>query len=143
MTRHVVLLTDAHEAPAPALVETLREAGLVVFIEGLREPEVAARVALKAMHGPSFRFDAQQPVAVLYEVHTGVDTVELHGISEHAQSIWPGTPLVACRHKANGNKLVGGRILDDTALKRLGFRAIVEEPAQLPVLLRGLEDKGV
>jgi diguanylate cyclase (GGDEF)-like protein len=142
MTRHVVLLTDAHEAPAPVLVETLREAGLVVFIEGLREAEVAARVALMAMHGPAFRYDAPQPVAVLYEVYPGASTVEIHAVLEHAQSIWPGTPLVACRHNANGNKANGARVLDNTALKRLGFRAIADDPAQLPVLLRDMEDKG-
>jgi diguanylate cyclase (GGDEF)-like protein len=142
MARHVVLLTDAHDAPAPVLVETLREAGLVVFIEGLRETEVAARVALKAMHGAESPYDGPQPVAILYEVHPGVDTVELHAVHQHAQAIWPRTPLVACRHKANGNKLSDARILDNTALKRLGFRATADEPAQLPVLLRDLEDKG-
>lgn len=141
MTRHVVLLTDANEAPAPVLVEALREAGLVVFVEGLREAEVAARVALKAMHGPEPRYDAPQPVAVLYEVYPGANTVELHAVLEHAQSIWPRTPLIACRHKANGNKPSGARVLDNTALKRLGFRAIADEPAQLPVLLRDMEDK--
>src|ERR687884_569293 len=124
MTPHVVLLTDAHEAPAPVLVETLRDAGLVVFIEGLREAEVAARVALKAERASkSGRDEAPQPVAVLYEVHAGVDTVELHAVREHAQSIWPSAPLVACRHKANGNTPHGARVLDNTVLKRLGFRA--------------------
>ncbi|MBD0369500.1 MAG: sensor domain-containing diguanylate cyclase [Pyrinomonadaceae bacterium] len=142
MTRHVVLLTDAHEAPAPQLVETLREAGLVVFIEGLREAEVAARVALHEMHGAAFRYDAPQPVVVLYEVHPGTSTVELHAVREHVQTIWPRTPLVACRHKANGSRATGARVLDNTALKRLGFRVIADEPAQLPVLLRDLEDKG-
>ncbi|HYO92539.1 MAG TPA: sensor domain-containing diguanylate cyclase, partial [Pyrinomonadaceae bacterium] len=141
MTRHVVLLTDAHGAPAPVLVETLREAGLLVCVEGLRGAEVAARVALKAMHGPEEHYDGSQPVAVLYEVHPGVNTVELHAVLEHAQSIWPGAPLVACRHNANGNKPSGARILDSTALKRLGFRAIADEPAQLPVLLRDMADK--
>ncbi|HEX8176104.1 MAG TPA: sensor domain-containing diguanylate cyclase [Pyrinomonadaceae bacterium] len=141
MTRHVVLLTDAHGTPAPVLVETLREAGLLVFIEGLREAEVAARVALKAMHGPEERVYASQPVAVLYEVYPGANTVQIHAVLEHAQSIWPGAPLVACRHKENGNKFSGARPLDSTALKRLGFRAIADEPAQLPVLLRDMEDK--
>jgi diguanylate cyclase (GGDEF)-like protein len=143
MTRHVILLTDAHEAPAQTLVETLREAGLVVFVEGLREAEVAARVALKAERARSSgRDDAPQPIAVLYEVFPGVDTVELHAVREHAHSIWPGTPLVACRHKANGNGRPGVRILDNTALKRLGFRAIADQPAQLSVLLRELEGRG-
>lgn len=141
MTRHVVLLTDAHGTPAPVLVETLREAGLLVFIEGLREAEVAARVALKAMHGPFEQDHPSQPVAVLYEVHPGASTVQVHAVLVHAQSIWPGTPLVACRHKSNGNEFSDARLLDSTALKRLGFRAIADEPAQLPVLLRDMEDK--
>jgi diguanylate cyclase (GGDEF)-like protein len=143
MTRHVILLTDAHEAPAPVLVETLREAGMVVVIEGLRETEVAARVALKEGRSKSAeRDEAPQPVAVLYEVPAGVNPVELHGVREHAQSIWPRTPLVACRHKANGHSHAGARTLDNTVLKRLGFRAIADEPAQLPVLLREMEGRG-
>ena len=142
MIRHVVLLTDEHIAPAPVLVETLREAGLVVCIEGLREAEVATRVALKEMHGPSVRHDASQPVAVLYEVHPGVGTVEIHAVREHAQAMWPGTPLVACLHKANGNQQGDARLIDNTALKRLGFSAIADAPAQLPVLLREMEGRG-
>ena len=142
MTRHVILLTDAHEAPAPVLVETLRAAGLVVLIEGLREAEVAARVALKGEYGGDEELEMPQPVAVLYEVPAGIDTVELHAVREHAKSIWPQTPLVACRHKANGNTERGARVLDNTALKRLGFRAIADDPAQLPVLLREMEGRG-
>lgn len=142
MTRHVILLTDAQEAPHPALVETLREAGMTVFIEGLREAEVAARVARKEERAPSAGSDeAAQPVAVLYEVYPGVEAVELHAVREHVQSIWPRTPLVACRHKANGHT-GGARLLDNTVLKRLGFRAIADEPAQLPVLLREMEGSG-
>ncbi|MGB7921944.1 MAG: sensor domain-containing diguanylate cyclase, partial [Pyrinomonadaceae bacterium] len=34
------------------------------------------------------------------------------------------------------------RTLDGAALKRLGFRAIADEPAQVPVLLRELEERG-
>jgi diguanylate cyclase (GGDEF)-like protein len=143
MTRHVVLLTDEHTAPAPSLVETLREAGLVVFVEGLREAEVAGRVALKDKQGaPGFTGGAH-PVAVLYEIHPGVNTVELHAVREHAQVIWPHTPLVACRQQLNGGpRSNGGRVLDNTALRRLGFRVIADEPAQLPVLLREMENKG-
>lgn len=142
MTRHVILLTDAHEAPAPVLVETLRDAGLVVLIEGLREAEVAARVAIKGQRGSVSEMELPLPVAVLYEVHAGVDTVELHAVREHVQAIWPRTPLVACRHKANGNTRPGTRVLDNTALKRLGFSVIADDPAQLPVLLREMEGRG-
>lgn len=142
MTRHVILLTDAHEAPAPVLVETLRDAGLMVLVEGLRETEVAARMSLKAERATASVEDVPQPVAVLYEVHPGVDTVELHAVREHARIIWPSTPLIICRHKANGNSLSNLRVLDNTALKRLGFRLIADDPAQLPVLLREMEGRG-
>jgi len=37
MPRHVILLTDAHEAPAYELIESLRLAGVTALIEGLRE----------------------------------------------------------------------------------------------------------
>lgn len=141
MTRHVILLTGEEEAPAQNLVDTLRDAGMVVFIEGLREAEVAARIARKEERAQStVRDEAPQPVAVLYEVYPGVATVELHAVREHAANIWPRTPLVACRHKANGRG--GARLLDNTALKRLGFRAIADEPAQLSVLLREMEGRG-
>ena len=36
MSRHVILLTDAHEAPAYELIEALRLAGVKTLIEGLR-----------------------------------------------------------------------------------------------------------
>ena len=37
MSKHVILLTDAHEAPAYELIEALRAAGVKTLIEGLRE----------------------------------------------------------------------------------------------------------
>ena len=45
MSRHVILLTDAHEAPAYELIEALRAAGVKTFIEGLREVEVEVALA--------------------------------------------------------------------------------------------------
>ena len=42
MSSHVILLTDAHEAPAYELIEALRAAGVKTLIEGLREVEAEA-----------------------------------------------------------------------------------------------------
>src|SRR5689334_20519011 len=42
---HVILLTDAHEAPAYELIEALRAAGVKTLIEGLREVEVEVELA--------------------------------------------------------------------------------------------------
>ena len=47
MSSHVILLTDAHEAPAYELIEALRAAGVKTLIEGLREVEVEAALASK------------------------------------------------------------------------------------------------
>jgi diguanylate cyclase (GGDEF)-like protein len=143
MPKHVILLTDAHEAPAPALIEVLREAGVSALFEGLRETEIAARSSLHYDSGAESRDDAgEPPLAVLYEVVAGADVLEIHAAVEHAAIIWPGTPLVACRQKSseNGRRIL--RTLDSAALKRLGFRAVADEPAQLPALLREMENRG-
>ena len=45
MSKHVILLTDAHEAPAYELIEALRAAGVKTLIEGLREVEAEMALA--------------------------------------------------------------------------------------------------
>ena len=47
MSNYVILLTDAHEAPAYELIESLRAAGVKTLIEGLREVEVEAALTQK------------------------------------------------------------------------------------------------
>ncbi|MFN2514594.1 MAG: diguanylate cyclase [Pyrinomonadaceae bacterium] len=141
MSRHVILLTDAHEAPAYELIEALRLAGVRTLIEGLREAEVEA---------PTSRRDTEwldeqvpePPIAVLYEVAAGADLVELHGAIEHATASWPGTPLIACRRQLSGYHGHSLRSLDGASLKRLGFRAIADKAAQLPAILREIEGLG-
>lgn len=144
MPKHVILLTDAHEAPAPALIEVLREAGVNALFEGLRETEAAAVASLQ--HSPRDADNTgravERPLAVLYEVVAGADVLEIHAAVEHATAIWPGAPLVACRQTLSGYGRVPLRTLDSAALKRLGFCAIADEPAQVPVVLRELEERG-
>jgi diguanylate cyclase (GGDEF)-like protein len=139
MSKHVILLTDAHEAPSPVLVEVLRGAGIETLVEGLREAGVACGGRLReteVMDG------SERPLAVLYEVVAGADVVEIHAAVEHASATWPETPVVACRRQAgeHGRHLL--RTLDAATLKRLGFRAVADEPAQLPALLREMEGRG-
>src|SRR5258705_9171860 len=140
MSSFVVLLTDAHEAPAYELIEALRVAGVKTLIDGLREVEVEALLARdgKAVTEP----DAPRPLAVLYEVVPGADMVELRVAIEHAKAFWPGAPLIACRRLVNGYQSLNLRNLDGATLKRLGFRAIADKPAQLPALLREIEGHG-
>ena len=140
MSRHVILLTDAHEAPAYELIEALRLAGVKTLIEGLREARAVA-----PMRPPAPEVEEiwdKLPLAVLYEVVPGADMVELHGAIEQATTSWPGTPLIACRRQLSGFHGQSWRSLDGAALKRLGFRAIADKAAQLPAILREIEGHG-
>jgi len=143
MSKHVILLTDAHEAPAYELIEALRAAGVKTLIEGLREVEAELRLARKQESEGSALTQGPPPLAVLYEVVPGADLVEMQTATDHARTFWPGTPLVACRRHGNGYQSLNLRSLDGATLKRLGFRAIADKAAQVPALLRELEGHGV
>src|SRR6266550_2658612 len=142
MSRHVILLTDAHEAPAYELIEALRAAGVKTFIEGLREVEIEVALAREQESHGSSETLGPPPLAVLYEVVTGADLVEMNTAVAHAKAFWPGAPLVACRRHTNGYQSLNLRNLDGATLKRLGFRAIADKAAQLPALLREIEGHG-
>lgn len=143
--KHVVLLTNAHEAPATALADVLHGAGVAALIEGIRDEEelLATAAIAQATEETSAEDEVAPPLAVLYEVVSGADMRELYSVIEHAVAVWPNAPLVACRRPVNGNLASTMRTPDATTLKRLGFRAIADEPAQLPALLRELEDRGM
>lgn len=142
MSRHVILLTDAHEAPAYELIEALRAAGVKTLVEGLREVEAELALARKQESEGSTLNQGPPPLAVLYEVVPGADLVEMQTATDHARTFWPSTPLVACRRHGNGYQSLNLRNLDGVTLKRLGFRAIADKAAQLPALLREIEGHG-
>lgn len=142
MSSHVILLTDAHEAPAYELIEALRAAGVKTLIEGLREVEVEKALAQQKKREGRTDVEGPPPLAVLYEVVPGADMVELHTAIDHAKAFWPGAPLVACRRQTNGYQSHNLRSLDGATLKRLGFLAIADKSAQLPALLREIEGHG-
>ncbi|HEV7396585.1 MAG TPA: sensor domain-containing diguanylate cyclase [Pyrinomonadaceae bacterium] len=141
MSKYVILLTDAHEAPAYELIEALRLAGVKTLIEGLRDVEVEAALIREGKCADDFQ--GPPPLAILYEVVPGADIVELRAAVAHAKTFWPGAPLVACRRQSNGYQSLNLRNLDGASLKRLGFRAIADKAAQLPALLREVEGPGV
>lgn len=145
MSRHVILLTDAHEAPAYELIEALRLAGVDALIEGLREAEEESPSVKRDREVAGAQIDEhpdQPPTAVLYEVVAGADIVELQAAIDHASNFWPGTPLIAVRRQLSGFPGHSWRNLDGATLKRLGFRAIADKAAQLPALLHEIEGHG-
>jgi diguanylate cyclase (GGDEF)-like protein len=136
---HVILLKDEHEYPAPALLDALREAG------------VGASVAPSRAHAPNghapngnglAEVSASAPLVVIYEVADGADVVEVHAAITRASEAYPHATLVACRRTLPAETHPEGRRLDAAALTRLGFRAVADDPAQVPALLRELESRG-
>jgi hypothetical protein len=87
MSSHVILLTDAHEAPAYELIEALRAAGVKTLIEGLREVEVEAAITRKRKSEGTAVDPGPPPLAVLYEVVPGADMVELHTAIDHCACV--------------------------------------------------------
>lgn len=145
MPRHVILLTDAHEAPAYELIESLRLAGVTALIEGLREAGSEAAPSPREVERSGELLDQrsdQSPIAVLYEVVAGADLVEIQSAIAHAKAFWTYTPLIACRRHSSGYQGLSLRSLDGATLKRLGFRAIADKAAQLPAILHEIEGHG-
>jgi hypothetical protein len=142
MSRHVILLTDAHEAPAYELIEALRLAGVTTLIEGIREVRSSVQSRRYGREETNKALDSQ-PIAVLYEVVVGADMVELHTAVEHATTSWPDIPLIACRKQSNAFLGLSLRNIDGVTLKRLGFRAIADKAAQLPAILHEIEGHGM
>lgn len=136
-------MTDAHEPPAAALLEALLDAGLPVLIEVLRD--VTEEVALLSLVPEQNDDSIEPPLAVLYEPKAGIEALEIHAAIEHALTTWKGVPLVACRLPSTLNRFEQQfhRPPDSAALKRMGFHAVADDPAQLPALLRELEERGM
>jgi diguanylate cyclase (GGDEF)-like protein len=128
---HVILLKEEHEYAAPSLLDALREAGVAATLAS------CARVA----HGGAAD-DLESPFAVIYEIADGADVLEIHAAVERAAATYPHAALVACRRNLPPENHFEGRRLDSAALSRLGFRAVADDPAQVPALLREIESRG-
>ncbi|PYS94480.1 MAG: hypothetical protein DMF64_00665 [Acidobacteria bacterium] len=132
----VVLIASEQTAP-PALLEVLRAAGVRALVASGPHTTVDELDATQVHDS----VEAVAPLFVLLEVMEGVDAAELHSAVTHAAEAWPDALLVACRRPAPDHNAQACR-LDAAALQRIGFHAVADEPAQLPALLRELEDSG-
>jgi diguanylate cyclase (GGDEF)-like protein len=127
----VVILKEDHEYPAPALIDALREAGVLATLDS----------CARATH-PGAAGEADAPFAVIYEVADGAGVLEIHAAVARASEVYTRAELVACRRSLPAENHVDGRRLDAATLTRLGFRAVADDPAQVPALLRELESRG-
>ncbi|HEV2882713.1 MAG TPA: sensor domain-containing diguanylate cyclase [Pyrinomonadaceae bacterium] len=129
---HVILLKVEHEPPGRALLETLREAGVYA------QEELTAAGSCSVDEGVV----ATTPLAVICEVAERASVGEIHAALTQAAAAWPEAPVVACRRFEAGEPQPDIPRLDTHALLRLGFHAVADDPAQLPALLRDLEESG-
>ncbi len=123
---YIIVLKAEHEYPAPALLDALRGADVRAAVTCAPVPEA----------------DGSEPLAVLCEVADGADVLDIHAAVARASSAWPDAALVACRRVLPDVEPAAVRRLDAAALMRLGFRAVADDPAQVPALLRELEARG-
>lgn len=142
MSKHVVLLAEAFEAPAQALLEALSDAKVEARIEVLREAEVAAALALGRERDYASKAEGPSPLAILYEVDAGADMLDVYAAVEYAAAAWPNVPLLACRRHSNPHSRHNILTPDGSVLKRAGFRSVADEPAQISALLREMEEHG-
>jgi diguanylate cyclase (GGDEF)-like protein len=138
--KHVILLTSAHESPATLLLDYLRSAGIDTLVDVLRDDTTTD--SLSKAHAPSPSIKSDQPIAVLWEVTPDGTLDEIRLAIRHATEIWPGVPLVACRRPASEYERRHSTIIGSQLLKRIGFLALADDPAQMPALLRTLEERG-
>lgn len=131
MTKHVVVLSDESSSPTPELLAAIRSTGFT---------------AITRVNNFDLFYESETTaLAVLYEVSNGVNASDLRQTVTRATSIWVGVPLVASRRPASEDNSIRNisRPLADSVLEYLGFYAVISEPAQLPDLLRQLDEEAV
>ncbi len=136
MKKQVVLLSSAAAAPTMELIESLSSSGIGVWIEELHNVEFGADEA----SAPAEGLPLNDPIALICEIAPDTAVEELRAVIKSASLRWPGVSVVASRRSSPRTGAFNAAAPRDTALKRLGFRAIADRPAQLPALLRQVED---
>ena len=126
MNKQAIILADAKTAPAIELIDSLTAGGISFVVNSLSEAE------------PTRGSTVRDGLVLLCEIGPGSSLDSLRAVVELAKANWPGVPLVACRRHATKPTW---HVPDSRTLKTLGFRAIADNPAQLPALLRQVEDQ--
>ena len=133
--KKVVLLSSAEAAPTIELIESLSASGIAVRIEGLHNTGLQAEGLFSATGDPALL----DPIAVLYEIAPDTCVEDLCAVIELSSAKWPGVPVVASRRSSDRTVALNSASRD-AALRRLGFRAVADRPAQLAALLRQVEE---
>src|SRR6266571_937166 len=125
MTKHVILLTDRNHAATADIVRCLQSAGIAITEQPLG----------------SLIFASGHPwLCVIYGIESQSGIEDLRKILKQANELFPGIPVVACRSYHAKRPSLDAGTLGTEVLKSIGFRAVADTPAQLPALLRLVED---
>ena len=135
MNRQVIVLTDAEAEPAGELFEILGAADISFLTEQWHGTHGSA-----ASTWADSDLNSRQPLALIYEVRADTEAEQLALVIRNATTKWPSVPIVACRIEPTGRPKRGAIPPTVNQLKRLGVRAIADSPAQLPALLRQVEE---
>jgi len=135
MNKQVIVLTDAKAKPAGELLEILRAADISFITDDWRETHTSA-----ASNWTDSNPNSCEPLAVIYQVSADSNAEELALVICRATTEWPSVPVVVCRAEPTERLTRGATPPTAEQLKRLGFRAIADSPAQLPALLRQVEE---
>ena len=124
MKKRVIVISEKSEI-SPELLTILCDSALVVRPHGLAAD--AAR-------------DQEQSllplVAVIYQLPVKPDTTELGKTIQQLRLTWPDTPLIACA-QTDVHRQIG--LLEVVTLA--GFDALADSAAQLPAVIRDVEDR--
>ncbi|MCA1591589.1 MAG: sensor domain-containing diguanylate cyclase [Acidobacteria bacterium] len=132
----MILLSGAQESPAGGLLDALRDAGVTSTFVPASDVGKVPQAAGPNGASPS------QPLAVIFDLAPCEDVAVLHAVASRAAAVWPEIPLVACQRDPLDERWPLAHRLDNSTLRRLGFHAVADEPAQLAGVLRELEKHG-
>jgi len=135
MNRQVIVLIDVKAEPTGEVFEILSAADISFLATDLRETRKTA-ASTSADSNPN----SCPPLAVIYEVRADSNAEKLALVIRCAATEWPSVPVVACRVELTERLKCVATPLTTEQLKLLGFRAVADSPAQLPALLRQVEE---
>src|ERR1043166_4226911 len=121
MKKSVIVISDENAEIAPEILTILRESGLVTRTADLWPGDHSAGAA--------------RLIGIVYQLAADSAPGSLREVVQKFRAAWPELPLVACA-PASVNRLPRWR----ETVAEAGFNALAESAAQLPALLREVEE---